>query len=254
MALLVFAQDANSAGHLTDHYDVLFLHNQAYLSGLWHGLRAGWVPVLACVLLAYGNRGIKFKIAGAIIVVFTLFINRFLAADFSRSVSVLVPCVLLGSILIARHRPSLALGVTAFALLVNLLTPARHINSLFSVDIHNALHEREQANNPPNSVNPVFYNQYGIKLFKENDVDGAESFFTGALHLAQDNPPPDNAPALIADIYWNRANLYANNSMWLKALPDLEDALKNAPADWNRRDVVKSFAAEISKRYQPPQE
>ena len=103
-------------------------------------------------------------------------------------------------------------------------------------------------------VNPVFYNLYGIKLFKENDVDGAESFFTGALHLAQDNPPPDNAPALIADIYWNRANLYANNSMWLKALPDLEDALKNAPADWNRRDVVKSFAAEISNRYQPPQE
>jgi len=42
--------------------------------------------------------------------------------------------------------------------------------------------------------------------------------------------------------------------MWLKALPDLEDALKNAPADWNRRDAVKSFAAEISKRYQPPQE
>jgi len=59
---------------------------------------------------------------------------------------------------------------------------------------------------------------------------------------------------LIADIYWNRANLYANSSMWLKALPDLEDALKNAPADWNRRDVVKSFAAEISHRYQPPQE
>lgn len=254
LALLFFAQDANSAGHLTDHYDMLFLHNKAYLSGLWHGLRAGWVPVLACVLLAYGNRGIKFKIAGAIIVVFTLFINRFLAADFSRSVSVLMPCVLLGSILIARYRPSLAFGVTAFALLVNLLTPARHINSAFSVDIHNALYEREQANDPPNSVNPVFYNQHGIKLFKENDVDGAESFFTGALHLAQDNPPPNNAPALIADIYWNRANLYANSSMWLKALPDLEDALENAPADWNRRDVVKSFAAEISQRYQPPQE
>jgi len=50
LALLFFAQDANSAGHLTDHYDMLFLHNEAYLSGLWHGLRAGWVPVLACVL------------------------------------------------------------------------------------------------------------------------------------------------------------------------------------------------------------
>lgn len=76
----------------------------------------------------------------------------------------------------------------------------------------------------PYSVNPVFYKQHGITLFKENDIDGAESVFAGALHLAQDNPPPDNAPALIADIYWNR------------------------------RDVVTSFLAEISKRYQPRQE
>ena len=251
LVLLVAGQDASSTGHLEYHFSMFAGHHREYIIGLWHGLRAGWIPVLACWALAYGRAGVSYNIAATAIAAAILLANHVVALDFSRSASVLMPCVLVGILLVARRQLQWAVGITAVALLVNIALPARHVVATFTIDINNVLREREQESKLPDTVNPVYYNRQGVGLFNKKNYREAEPYYNSALTLLRAYPESVDDPYFLADVYWNRAILFVKSETWPQALSDLENALKSAPGDWRQRALAEQYIADINRQYQP---
>jgi len=251
LGLLVAGQDASSTGHLEYHFSMFAGHHREYIIGIWHGLRAGWVLVLVCMVLAYGRAGVSYKIAATAIAATILLANHVVALDFSRSASVLMPCVLVGILLVARQRLQWAVGITFVALLVNLALPARHVVATFTIDINNVLRERERASKLPDTVNPIYYNHEGVALFNRDNYREAESHYNVALDLLRAHPQSVDDPYLLADVYWNRAILFVRSEKWPQALSDLENALKSAPEGWQQRALAEQYLADINRQYQP---
>ena len=243
--MVIAAQDENSATHVKDHLAVFSLGNEALLSGLWHGLRAGWLLVAACMALLF-RYGIRYALVAGLAAGVALLVNSVLAWDYSRNVSVLLPCMLVGILLLARWRLNRALAALALALAVNLLAPAKHVNAAFSLDIENVWRERMRENQLPDTVNPVAYNMRAIELADADDVSGAKTYFTYALALAESYPGAD--AYFVPDVYWNRATLYLRAERWADARADLVAALACAPADWQQRHLAEEYAAGMAGR------
>ena len=244
-AMVAAGQDENSATHVEDHLAVFPMGNEALLGGLWHGLRAGWLLVVSCMALLYA-RGARYALAVGLTAGVALLVNGVLAWDYSRNVSVLLPCVLGGILLLARRHSNWALAAVALALLVNLLAPAKHINAAFSLDIESVWHEWERETQLPDTVNPEAYNMKAIELADGDDALGAEAYFTYALTLADADPVADEH--FVADVHWNRATLYLRAGRWAEARDDLVAALACAPADWQQRHLAEEYAASIARR------
>ena len=83
-----------------------------------------WRLPRSCSLLR-GGRPARSSLIVTVAAVLVL--NVPLAHDLSRSASIMIPAAVLGMLLLARARPSLAVWPLAAALVINLLLPARHV-------------------------------------------------------------------------------------------------------------------------------
>jgi Tetratricopeptide repeat len=123
---LATAQDQGSAAHLRDHLATTHRVGEV-INGLWSGLRACWVFVMAApILLARRRRLVQ---AGLLVflVAATAAASVSIATDLSRATSTVVPAAVLGIILSLRTGSRLAFWALGAALAFNLLAPARHV-------------------------------------------------------------------------------------------------------------------------------
>jgi hypothetical protein len=123
---LATAQDLGSAAHLRDHLATVH-HAGEVIDGLWSGLRALWVFVMAApVLLVRRGRVVQAGLL-MLLVAATAAASVSIATDLSRATSTVVPAAVLGIILSLRTGSRLVWMTLAAALAFNLLAPARHV-------------------------------------------------------------------------------------------------------------------------------
>ena len=123
---LATAQDQGSAAHLRGHLATVH-HAGEVIDGLWSGLRAFWVFVMAApVLLVSRGRLVQAGLL-VLLVAATAAASVSIATDLSRATSTVVPAAVLGIILSLRTGSRLAWWPLAAALAFNLLAPARHV-------------------------------------------------------------------------------------------------------------------------------
>jgi tetratricopeptide (TPR) repeat protein len=150
--------------------------------GLWEGLRLGWLVVIAGIFCAVRlDRARGLAICGGVFLSLTTLL---LAADISRSASIVVALVVAGVTLAWRIWPR----VVSFALpaiaIGQLLLPARHVVASFDVPITNFRNALALQRNKPAIINPLAYNAAGVQAFAANDYAKARVAFETAVALA----------------------------------------------------------------------
>jgi tetratricopeptide (TPR) repeat protein len=196
---------ASMAGHDPEtrrYFEALSLSNrgrieiQYYLSGLWHGIRWAWAFV--AIWLVFQWRETRWRMWLLLGFLLTLAVSLVIAWDISRSISMFVPAVIMGILLLRRHRPSHLRPVLLAACGLNLLFPAKHVAGNCCTPIqyfYAALH-----NAPPDGDLWFLYdNQLAVTLMEEGRTEEALHFFDLSIQLD---------PTHI-DVYANRAVAYA---------------------------------------------
>lgn len=232
----------------------------AYLKGLWEGLRWAWVLVLAWPFLEMRHHGRRLAgLVPAVVLVLTLGTVLAVADDLSRSVSIVVPVILLGLLLVRLHHP-ICLKPVLFGLCgLNLLFPAATIVGNYTYPIFYLYSSWELARVPPPELNAQVYREAGVALLNRNDAVRAYECFTLAIRIQADYAEAyssravanislgrpaaaladaDHALALqpqLLDALWNRAGIRKQMGDLRGALADNEAALKVAPFDWSYR-------------------
>ncbi|PTX94589.1 tetratricopeptide repeat protein [Opitutus sp. ER46] len=187
------------------------------LLGVWDGLRAGWLFVIAAVLLLRRSPTHAALLgAGAIVYVG---IGLATAQDYSRSMTMLLPLAALGLIVLFQENPPWrgpALGVAAAAAL---LLPAHHVMNDAVNPIYYLYHELAVLKTPPAAAMPELRELHAIHAMEQGDYAQAEQDLTLAIKLAA-NP---------ASAARQRAMLYARGGRWPEARQDLVLALEHEP-------------------------
>ena len=188
---------------------------RSHLSGAWHGLRWGWVLVLAAVMLARKARVLAGIAALALMVVFAL------ADDLSRATIVILPLVVLGALRLRDRSGAKARPVLLSLAALNLLFPAKHVIADWEVPIYYLYREIERMQVPPVELDPNALNDSAVARFEAGDQTAARGLFNSALALA-----PDHLGART-----NRGVMRMKAGHWGLALADFEHALTLAPRD-----------------------
>ncbi len=123
---LALDQHESSASHVKDHLASLPAPGQL-LQGLWFGLRLAWIFVVIAVMAGTVKHRLAWGITLALAVLVTLAANIALAHDLSRSVSILMPPVLLGMVLLFEMPLRHVRRIFLIVLVGNLLLPAKHV-------------------------------------------------------------------------------------------------------------------------------
>ena len=93
------------------------------LSGAWHGLRTGWLPIVGLLL----GPGLVARGSLAVGLAITLTASISVAGDYSRSAAMLSPAVLAGVIFLGKGQPKMIPRLAMAALALNLIIPAKHV-------------------------------------------------------------------------------------------------------------------------------
>ncbi len=210
-----------------------------YPLGLWHGLRWAWVPVLALPALEWrAGRGRSAALAAGLGL--TLAVNLAAANDLSRSVSPVVPALVLGILLIRLRLPRLVRPILFGVCALNLIFPARHVVSNWTEQIFPFPVEIERARHPP----PVLDSDY----FKYSN-GAATNYKLGRLGDALADA--DRAVLLhpeFPDARYNRGVIRAASGDDAGAAADVAEALRMAPQNWAGREQAEAFLAALRAR------
>jgi hypothetical protein len=134
--------------------------------GVWMGLRLAWVPVLMLpVLLAAKSRPMAIVVGAASAL--SLAIGIVLAGDVSRSMSMLIPVALAGLLLLPYLHQNAKRMVIALAV-GNLLLPASHVVSSFTIPIFDARYELHSLR----SLSPSYHLSKAISAYRIGDLNG----------------------------------------------------------------------------------
>jgi len=242
--------------------------------GIWEGLRAGWLFVVAAVVLVWPRGRPAIALGAAALA--TIAVGLATAQDYSRSMSMVIPVGVLGALLVAksaiRWRPVLLRAGAAAALLL----PAHHVMNNLVVQIFYLYHELASFNQPPASAMPELFELRAIHEMEHGDFPHAESNLSLAIKLADD---PSSAARQRGILYaatgrWSeairdfstvverrpqdpdawfmraRANLAGSNVA--AARSDFSHALALAPEGWSDRPDVKHFRAELEQKSGAP--
>ncbi|MGA3007672.1 MAG: tetratricopeptide repeat protein [Opitutaceae bacterium] len=244
-----------------------------YFLGLWHGIRWGWIFAAAWMVLAWrqgrGRVGLWALFLG------TLAINLFIAEDLSRSVSTLVPVIVLGALWL-KHRSSPAFRPALFgACALNLVFPAAHIVGGSVAPIRNYYFAWQQGL-PTGREAAAYYNLYADRCAQEHrageallalnlslaaDPELATTYLSRAAVYAGEGKlkealvDADKAVTLAPRwpaAWFNRGRLRAKTGDVDGALADLDQALRLAPADWPQRAEARSTMENLRLRTLPP--
>lgn len=244
-----------------------------FLEGLWSGYRVAWIFVLAFVPLAWQRRPhiTEFLVIPGLLLTSAAAIG--IAADMSRGLTMLVPVMLAGCLLLYRARPRLgtiAICVTAIA---NLLLPACHALWYFEtpIPIGNLYTEMQRLENPPPEVNSAHHMAVGLRHSDLGETDKAFYYlnnavrlsgtnadarvYRGLLHLRQGNVDAarqdiDTAVRLAPD---SPDAHYAQGVLRLKlgnrttAAEALQRAITVGGRDWNRRAECQQLLNSLSE-------
>jgi len=246
-----------------------------YLLGLWEGLRWAWVPLVAGLALGW-RRGRRAGSVLILAVVLTAALNLLIANDLSRSVSTLVPAVVVGILLVGREMPRLLPRMLYAAAALNLMVPAEHVVASWTEPIRPFPVEIDHARHPPPALDPLYYIQAAAALNDRGDARGAIDYLDVALQLdprqaaayahravayyrrgrlERARADADRAVALrpgFPEALYNRAIIRAGGHDFAGARADLEAALRAAPAAWPARAQAESLAAAWRDRAAAP--
>ncbi|WP_422927978.1 tetratricopeptide repeat protein [Singulisphaera sp. PoT] len=126
LASLALDRHESSAAHVKEHLATLPGFG-SLLEGLWFGLRLDWAFVAVAVAATFVRRGSLWGVGLFLMILATLATNLAMAHDLSRSVSTLMPVVVLGMVLLARSPRRHVAWIFAGLLLGNLALPAAHV-------------------------------------------------------------------------------------------------------------------------------
>ena len=237
-----------------------------YLVGLWQGLRWAWVPVLALAAL---ERRSGWRIFTVLLLglALTLAANLLVANDLSRSVSTMVPAMVLGVLLLGLRRPRLLPPVLFVVCALNLLFPAKHVVAGWTEEIHAFPVELEHARHPPPALDPEYYTHAAAALNDRGDPRGALEYLAAALQLdpgdaaayvdravsyyrlgrlPEARADADHAVQLRSGFFealYNRAIIRAAMGDFRGAGDDMAAALPLAPAAWPARAQAEALLA-----------
>jgi tetratricopeptide (TPR) repeat protein len=243
-----------------------------YALGLWQGIRWAWLFVIAW--LVFGWRESRYWTAAQLLLLLlALGLLMAIAQDLSRSVSILVPVIFYGVMLLRKHQPRWCRPILLVACGLNLVFPAEHICANVTVPINHFPAELERLSNPPVWITPAWFltyratelNQAGWKrealpiLTKAIQLDptyanayskrGAIEFELGDFSQAladlntalKLNPKQPN-------VWFDRGILRAKQGDFSGAITDLKEALLHAPPDWPVMERAKATLKKLQAK------
>ncbi len=273
---LATTQDEGSAIHLRSH--LATAHDPREIAdALWSGLRALWGFVALGPILLFG----KGRPTSALILIVTaaavLVLNVPLAHDLSRSVSILFPAAVLGMLLLARARPSLAVWPLAAALAINLLLPARHVTEGWGevTPLYSLRTELARLKRPPRQLAALHLTRGKMLIAQDRKLEAlaevdkaieidptsvAAQINRGALMNKMGRPTEaatcyDNAARLapaLADPYVQRAHFRLTIGQVELAAKDLRTAVDLLPAGSSVRMLLQRQIAQLERAPRKP--
>lgn len=155
-----------------------------WLEGAWSGLRFAWVLTVAAIVLAYRRRDTRrWVLAQAIAAVAALAACCLLAADLSRGFVIVAPLAIVGVVELWRTWPHTARWALPAMATLNLLTPASHVVTVFTIPIHSLPVEIRALAVPPPLFDPAYHAKQGDALLHQGKFADAEKSFTMTLQL-----------------------------------------------------------------------
>ena len=214
-----------------------------YPRGLWYGLRWAWAPLLAWLAL---ERRASARAWMVLVLALGLTLAAVLLAadDLSRSVSSVLPAVVVGILLLHRRFPvALRRGLWVAAAL-NLLFPASHAVANWTEPIRPFPVELDRARHPPPALDPEYFVALGqaVALFQQGRLPEALAAADRAVQLHPDAP----------DALYNRAVIRAASGDLAGAASDVTATLRVAPGDWYGRTQALGFQAALRARTAAP--
>jgi len=273
---LATTQDEGSAIHLRSH--LATVHNPRQIAdALWSGLRALWgfVALGPILLFAKGRPGSSLLLIVTVAGVMVL--NVPLAHDLSRSASIMIPAAILGMLLLARARPSLAVWPLAAALAINLLLPARHVTEGWDevTPLYSLRTEVARLRRPPKQLAALHLTRGKIliahdrqrealaeveKAIRIDPTSVAAQINRGFLMNKMGRPAEaascyDNAVRLapaLADPYVQRAHFRLAIGQVSLAAKDLRTAGNLSPAGSSVRNLLERELAQLERALREP--
>lgn len=185
-------------------------------SGLWQGFRAAWL--LFFLFLWYASRSVSrwwSLLICPVVCANLIFMMRVVNGDHSRTVSISLPVIVMGALLLDKRHPSRSAAVLLTVLVLNLILPAQHVIRTFEVPIRYFYAEYDRIAEPPVFLQPTVYLQRGLLMAQQQKFDDAMKEFEVALQL-----DPANKDARI-----NKAIILAHTKKYDEALVVLNEAL-----------------------------
>jgi hypothetical protein len=198
-------------------------------NGVWMGLRLAWLPVLALpVVVAARSRALAIAAAGA--TAFCVIVALILAADVSRSMSILLPVALAGLLIMSRFHSNARPLVLALAA-GNLLLPAAHVVSSFRVPIFDARYEIEHLKTPPYYLDERYHLAQAKRYYEAGQMDGVGRSLIYASELTD---LPDELATVMAD-YGDKE---AARGRFDYAAIFYKSALETGTDAWQKRAII----------------
>ena len=209
--------------------------------GLFEGVRLGWVFVFAALFLLRKKAVVASTLAGVIIMLGLL--GLYTSQDYSRSMTMLLPAVMLGLLLAIREQATLLPLALRISAVLTLALPAYHVMNDNVVPINSLYHELSFLKSPPPYAMPEVHEVQGIHAVARGQYAEAEFQFTLAVKLSE-NP----SSALL-----QRGQLYASGKRWSDAFNDFSKAIEQDPENpeaWFMRaqtNFAMGFTEDASK-------
>ena len=191
-----------------------------YLEGIWAGIRGGIFFIGLFLCFACAKSPWRWRTVLWLIFLSTLAISLVIAGDLSRSMSVFLSTALAGIVLAAREQPRVLRIALPIVLIIELLLPAKHVVTVFTIPIYSLRTEISMYRKPPDFLTPEFYLLKAIPLANQGKFDKALHFLDNSITL----------DSKFAPAYLWRASVIAQQGNLSGAIADLDRAIRLDPA------------------------
>lgn len=188
-----------------------------FVFGIWEGLRAGWLLVVAAVWLSWGRRSQAMGLGATVVAVMAVSLAT--AQDFSRSMMFVAPVALLGVVFAVEAGSRWLPLVLRVGTVAALLLPAHLVMSDRVNPIYYLYHELAAFDSPPAAVMPELHELRGIHAMERGDFVEAAEELTLAIRLAQNPAGPSK----------QRGILFASQQRWKEARQDFSTMVEHDP-------------------------
>lgn len=260
------ASGATISGYLATR-DYLAAPPTRIALGIWDGLRSGWIFVAAALFAVRNQRPRALWLGGTLIA--TAAVGLATAQDYSRTMTMLLPMVLLG-LMLAREaavtwlRPALR-GGAALALVL----PAHHVMNDAVVPIFNLQTALHFVDHPAPLAMAELYELRAIHAMERAEFTQADADLALAIKLARDPTSPARQRGVLAATQGRWADALTHFSLMAQSSPrnpdawlmcaqarlalgdsagarkDFDRATSLAPPDWATRPDVARFQAKL---------